>query len=74
MIIFQDIYNFLLDSGEDGSASISGMGMMSLLRGTGNKRYSKYLTSLLSGGDEEFVKLLNGEIKEKLGIIPKNVT
>ncbi|XP_028756886.1 serine carboxypeptidase-like 51 isoform X2 [Neltuma alba] len=69
---YMDIYNFLLDSWEDGSVSLSGTGM-SLLKGTGKKRYSKYLSSLRVG-DEEIVRLLNGEIKEKLGIIPKNVT
>ncbi|KAK4286397.1 hypothetical protein QN277_002957 [Acacia crassicarpa] len=67
-----DIYNFLLDSWGGDSVSLSGRGMSSL-RGSGKKRYSKYLSSLRRG-DEEIVKLLNGEIKEKLRIIPKNVT
>ncbi|XP_054792043.1 serine carboxypeptidase-like 51 isoform X1 [Prosopis cineraria] len=66
-----DIYNFLLDSWEDESASLSPAGISSA-KGTRHRRYSKYLSSL-SGGDKEIVKLLNGEIKEKLGIIPNNV-
>ncbi|KAK7257666.1 hypothetical protein RIF29_31806 [Crotalaria pallida] len=74
-----DFYNFLLDD----SASVpvtSSAKELGLSREISMKRYSKYLTSKRSkqlsspGGDGNVEDLLNGPIKKKLKIIPKNVT
>lgn len=46
-----------------------------LSRGIAMKRYSRYLDSLRPnpGGDGDINSLMNGEIKKKLKIIPKDV-
>ncbi|KAI3722080.1 hypothetical protein L2E82_33106 [Cichorium intybus] len=68
-----DFYNFLLDSSENNvsmtTAALSSRKMMI-------KRYSRNLDSLRVsvGSDGDLDTLMNGVIKKKLKIIPKNVT
>eukprot|EP00268_Persea_americana_P012235 TRINITY_DN15138_c0_g1_i1.p1 TRINITY_DN15138_c0_g1~~TRINITY_DN15138_c0_g1_i1.p1 ORF type:complete len:330 (+),score=66.82 TRINITY_DN15138_c0_g1_i1:134-1123(+) len=63
-----DFYNFMLDSGGD-SGSMTSMGLSD---GISMKKYSSYLSSKDSSyGD--FSSFMNGVIKKKLRIIPKNV-
>eukprot|EP00268_Persea_americana_P012236 TRINITY_DN15138_c0_g1_i2.p1 TRINITY_DN15138_c0_g1~~TRINITY_DN15138_c0_g1_i2.p1 ORF type:complete len:469 (+),score=90.90 TRINITY_DN15138_c0_g1_i2:134-1540(+) len=64
-----DFYNFMLDSGGD-SGSMTSMGLSD---GISMKKYSSYLSSKDSSyGD--FSSFMNGVIKKKLRIIPKNVS
>ncbi|KAJ8619738.1 hypothetical protein MRB53_028267 [Persea americana] len=66
---FVDFYNFMLDSGGD-SGSMTSMGLSD---GISMKKYSSYLSSKDSSyGD--FSSFMNGVIKKKLRIIPKNVS
>ncbi|KAM7528030.1 hypothetical protein LguiB_031440 [Lonicera macranthoides] len=66
-----DFYNFLLDSGMDPLSLTAA----ELSHGIAMKRYSRYLDSLRAnpGGDGDLTSLMNGEIKKKLKIIPKDV-
>ncbi|KAJ1388982.1 Serine carboxypeptidase, serine active site [Sesbania bispinosa] len=68
-----DFYNFLLDSGND-PATLSSM-KMRLFKEISMRRYSKYLSSTRysPGVEGDLNSLLNGVIKKKLKIIPKNV-
>ncbi|OVA19471.1 Peptidase S10 [Macleaya cordata] len=68
-----DFYNFLLDAGSD-PLSVSALKSS---KGTAFQKYSKYLDSVKfspGGNDEDLGSLMNGAIKRKLKIIPKNVT
>ncbi|XXG79526.1 hypothetical protein AAC387_Pa09g0574 [Persea americana] len=66
---FVDFYNFMLDSGGD-SGSMTSMGLSDRIS---MKKYSSYLSSKDSSyGD--FSSFMNGVIKKKLRIIPKNVS
>ncbi|CAL0329047.1 unnamed protein product [Lupinus luteus] len=72
-----DFYNLLLDYGSDPLSSLAMKPR--LFREISQNRYSKYLSSkrLMSyspGGKVDLSELLNGPIKKKLKIIPKNVT
>ncbi|KAL6506434.1 hypothetical protein OROGR_024615 [Orobanche gracilis] len=70
-----DFYNFMLDLSEDDIASSTAAESSQLQ--TSMKRYSTYLSSLKPspGGDgDRLDRLMNGEIKIKLRIIPENVT
>ncbi|KAL3849586.1 hypothetical protein ACJIZ3_011468 [Penstemon smallii] len=67
-----DFYNFLLDSGMDPvSLTTSELSQQIAI-----KRYSRYLNSFRStpGGDGDLYSLMNGEIKKKLKIIPRDVS
>lgn len=64
----QDFYNFMLDSGSD---PIS-MKAMRSSSGISMKKYSSYLTYKDSSGGG-LRSLMEGVIREKLKIIPKNV-
>lgn len=64
----QDFYNFLRDAG---SYPISGMAVAILDKIDMKSSYSMYLSSNASSVD--LGSLMNGVIKEKLKIIPKNV-
>ncbi|KAG8371241.1 hypothetical protein BUALT_Bualt13G0067200 [Buddleja alternifolia] len=66
-----DFYNFLLDSGMDPLSLTAS----ELSRQIAIRRYSRYLSSFMStpGGDDDLDSLMNGEIKNKLKIIPKDV-
>ncbi|XP_073144282.1 serine carboxypeptidase-like 51 [Henckelia pumila] len=66
-----DFYNFLLDSGMDPVSLTTS----ELSQHIAMKRYSRYLNSLRStaGGDGDIDSLMNGVIKKKLKIIPKDV-
>ncbi|RWR94805.1 serine carboxypeptidase-like protein 51 [Cinnamomum micranthum f. kanehirae] len=66
---FVDFYNFMLDSGGDSSSMTS----MGLSDGISMKKYSSYLSSKDSS-DGDFNSFMNGVIKKKLRIIPKNVS
>nr|XP_043632037.1 serine carboxypeptidase-like 51 [Erigeron canadensis] len=71
-----DFYNFLLDSGSGGG---SNMITTELSRKTPTNIYSRNLDSLrvsrvLPGGEGDLDTLMNGVIKKKLKIIPKDVT
>ncbi|XP_048234444.1 serine carboxypeptidase-like 51 [Ricinus communis] len=68
-----DFYNFLLDSGMD-PVSLTAA---ELSQGIAMKRYMRYLSSLKSSpgaNDGDIDSLMNGAIKEKLKIIPANVS
>ncbi|KAE9620590.1 hypothetical protein Lal_00019670 [Lupinus albus] len=72
-----DFYNFLLDSGSV-SATLSAM-EPELFREISKKRYSNYLSSKrvrssTPGLTGDLAELLDGPIKKKLRIVPKNVT
>nr|CAD1832246.1 unnamed protein product [Ananas comosus var. bracteatus] len=60
-----DFYNFLLDSGMDPLSVTSASLMM--------KSYSRYLNSKVSSSDS-LNSLMNGVVREKLKIIPKNIS
>ncbi|XP_043811660.1 serine carboxypeptidase-like 51 isoform X2 [Manihot esculenta] len=66
-----DFYNFLLDSGMD-PVSLTAK----LLQGIAMKRYIRYLSTLSSspGGNGDINSLMNGVIKQKLKIIPENIS
>ncbi|PIM98309.1 Serine carboxypeptidase [Handroanthus impetiginosus] len=66
-----DFYNFLLDSGMDPVSSTAS----ELSQKIAFKKYSRYLNSLRStpGGGGDMDSLMNGEIKKKLKIIPRDV-
>ncbi|KAL6566887.1 hypothetical protein OROMI_015291 [Orobanche minor] len=72
-----DVYNFMLDLWMDDLASSTAAAESSQLQ-TSMKRYSTYLSSLKSspgGGDgDRLDSLMNGDIKNKLHIIPDNIT
>ncbi|XP_058004185.1 serine carboxypeptidase-like 51 isoform X3 [Hevea brasiliensis] len=67
-----DFYNFLLDSGMD-PVSLTAA---ELSQGRAMKRYIRYLSSLRSSpdGDGDIDSLMNGVIKQKLKIIPNNIS
>ncbi|XP_055835683.1 serine carboxypeptidase-like 51 [Solanum dulcamara] len=67
-----DFYNFMLDSKMDPLALTSS----ELSQAIGMKRYSRYLQSsrITPGGDDDLDNLMNGVIRKKLKIIPKNVS
>ncbi|KAH7561144.1 hypothetical protein ACOSP7_016264 [Xanthoceras sorbifolium] len=69
-----DFYNFLLDSGMD-PVSATAAELSEIIS---MKRYSRYLSTLkpssTPGGGGDLDSLMNGAIREKLKIIPKNVT
>jgi len=68
----QDFYNFLLDSKNDpvtGNRGSKGKDVMG--------KYSEYLSTKKyspSGNEQDLPRLMNGPIRKKLKIIPKNVT
>lgn len=66
----QDFYNFMQDSDQD---PVSTTATTALARATGRSanRYARYLSSKASNGD--IGSLMNGVIRQKLMIIPKNV-
>ncbi|GJX35442.1 serine carboxypeptidase-like protein 51 [Tanacetum coccineum] len=67
-----DFYNFLSDSGSgDGSMTTSMISTKSV-----TNKYLRHLDSLrvTAGGDGDLDTLMNGAIKKKLKIIPKDVT
>lgn len=66
---FQDFYNFLLDSGSD---PVSLTAPAEASRKLSLKMYPTYLSSKASTSPD-ISGLMNGLIKEKLKIIPKNV-
>ncbi|KAL4577004.1 hypothetical protein LXL04_013105 [Taraxacum kok-saghyz] len=68
-----DFYNFLMDSVENNVSSTAGGAILS--RKMATKRYSRNLDSLRVsvGGDGDIDTLMNGVIKKKLKIIPKDV-
>ncbi|VFQ77817.1 unnamed protein product [Cuscuta campestris] len=65
-----DFYNFMLDSDMDPLSMTASQQALAL------KRYSAYLESHKSspGGDDRLSTLMNGAIKNKLKIIPANVS
>lgn len=67
-----DFYNFMLDSGMDPLALTSS----ELSQSIGMKRYSRYLqlSRITPGSDADLDNLMNGVIRKKLKIIPKNVS
>lgn len=67
----QDFYNFLLDSNMD-PLSLTAVELSEQIAKT---RYLRYLNSVRRspGGDVDIDTLMNGAIKNKLKIIPKNV-
>ncbi|XP_052624548.1 serine carboxypeptidase-like 51 isoform X1 [Lactuca sativa] len=67
-----DFYNFLLDSVENNVSTTATAGSS---RKMATNKYSRYLDSLRvsAGGDGDLDTLMNGVIKKKLKIIPKNV-
>ncbi|KAF2300700.1 hypothetical protein GH714_015214 [Hevea brasiliensis] len=69
---FVDFYNFLLDSGMD-PVSLTAAEM---IQGIAMKRYIRYLSSLRSsaGGVGNINSLMNGVVKQKLKIIPENIS
>ncbi|KAJ4847127.1 hypothetical protein Tsubulata_047395, partial [Turnera subulata] len=70
----QDFYNFLLD---DGQSPVKGTKAMEL-KGINGDRYSRYLSTKVykSAGvrARSLYDLMNGPVKDKLKIIPTNVT
>ncbi|XP_071706769.1 serine carboxypeptidase-like 51 [Rutidosis leptorrhynchoides] len=66
-----DFYNFLLDAGSGGGS----MTTSALSRKTATNIYSKNLESkrVTAGGDGDLDELMNGVVKKKLKIIPKDV-
>ncbi|OEL24099.1 Serine carboxypeptidase-like 51 [Dichanthelium oligosanthes] len=67
-----DVYNFLLDTGMDPvsvDASSTGSSLMSNLQA---RKYSTYLSSQDSAGSNTIDGIMNGVIREKLKIIPKD--
>ncbi|KAG6586004.1 Serine carboxypeptidase-like 51, partial [Cucurbita argyrosperma subsp. sororia] len=70
-----DFYNFLLDTGADSVASVTGMDMSNGVASL--RRYSRYLSSVTptAGGDNvDLSDFMNRIIRKKLKIIPDNVT
>ncbi|KAJ1699641.1 hypothetical protein LUZ63_008153 [Rhynchospora breviuscula] len=65
-----DFYNFLLDSDMDplGAAASSSNNGLSL------RRYARYLSMKGESPSDTLTKIMNGVIKDKLKIIPKNIT
>lgn len=74
---FQDVYNFLLDSGMDPVSSADTPAAGSSLAAASNVhalRYSTYLGSQDSAGSSNTIDgIMNGVIKEKLKIVPKDL-
>ena len=71
----QDFYNFLLDSENDPLSTVAVASSKKLQiseKLTMKKRYSMYLSSKASSSGS-LDDLMNGIIKEKLQIIPKNL-
>ncbi|XP_024023794.1 serine carboxypeptidase-like 51 [Morus notabilis] len=69
-----DFYNFLLDTEVDSASSLATLEMSKTIS---TKRYSRYLSTLRSsspGGGGGLDDLMNGAVRKKLRIIPKNVT
>ncbi|ONK79638.1 uncharacterized protein A4U43_C01F8410 [Asparagus officinalis] len=64
-----DFYNFMLDSGEDPVSTST----VSLAMGTSMSKYATYLSSKASSNGD-INQLMNGVIKQKLKIIPKDVS
>lgn len=73
----QDVYNFLLDSGMDPVSTDSSPSSSSPSSVLQALRYSTYLGSQLgdssAGSSNTIDGIMNGVIKEKLKIIPKDV-
>lgn len=71
----QDFYNFNLDSGNDPIYSTKAKGSS---KGLLTDKYSNYLQgkkfSLADSAYDDIPSLMNGPIREKLQIIPKNVS
>ncbi|KAF8397778.1 hypothetical protein HHK36_016700 [Tetracentron sinense] len=68
---WQDFYNFMLD---DGNGPVT-MTAMEESKGLMMDKYSRYLESTrFSSSGDDLTSLMNGPIKEKLKIIPMNVT
>ncbi|XP_065857336.1 serine carboxypeptidase-like 51 [Euphorbia lathyris] len=72
-----DFYNFMLDSENDPVEGSSTEGS----KGRFGNRYSKYLiskyystSSATPGGSNDLYDFMNGPIKQKLNIIPENIT
>ncbi|XP_044468304.1 serine carboxypeptidase-like 51 [Mangifera indica] len=69
-----DFYNFLLDSGMDPVSATAAELSEKIARRRRYPRYLSYLKSATAGGDGDLASLMNGQIKNKLKIIPENVT
>ncbi|XP_020275789.1 serine carboxypeptidase-like 51 isoform X2 [Asparagus officinalis] len=65
-----DFYNFLLDSDQDPVSTTT----LSMTMGTSMNRYARYLSSKADSSNGDIDQLMNGVIKQKLKIIPKNVS
>ena len=76
---FQDVYNFLLDSGMDPvSADTPAAGSSAAAAAAASNvqalRYSTYLGTQDSAGSSNTISgIMNGVIKEKLKIVPKDL-
>ncbi|KAK8944385.1 Serine carboxypeptidase-like 51 [Platanthera zijinensis] len=76
-----DFYNFLLDEAMDplavtsteSGAAVAGVATQSMEK-MAMPGYSRYLSSRADSSNGDIGDLLNGAIKKKLGIIPKNVS
>lgn len=66
----QDFYNFLLDSASD---PLSLASTKETARKWIMKTYTTYLSSKASSSDGDISSLMNGPIRNKLKIIPRNV-
>lgn len=65
-----DFYNFLLDSDQDPVS----MASLALKMGRSMNRYSRYLSSKADSSNGGIDELMNGIIRKKLKIIPKDVS
>lgn len=77
LCLVQDFYNFLKDDAPATATTAATQRGRSLFSFRSNKGYSGYLSSKASatpGREGGFSGLMNTVIKDKLGIIPKNVS
>lgn len=72
--LLQDVYNFLLDSGMDPVSADTPAAGSSSASNVQALRYSTYLGSQDSAGSSNTIDgIMNGVIKEKLKIVPKDL-
>ncbi|KAF3320787.1 serine carboxypeptidase-like 51 [Carex littledalei] len=69
-----DFYNFLLDSDMDPLGAAASNSITGSNTGLSLRRYSRYLSTKVASASDTLSKLMNGVIKDKLKIIPKNIT
>ncbi|XP_078157212.1 serine carboxypeptidase-like 51 isoform X2 [Carex rostrata] len=69
-----DFYNFLLDSDMDPLGAAASNSNNGLNTGQSLRRYSRYLSTKVASASDILTKHMNGVIREKLKIIPKNIT